>query len=50
MQGLIIQCTEDRFDQAGYRMYATLEALLLKGCKQEEYASELDAMKELYEL
>ena len=30
-------------------MYVTLEALLLKGCKQEEHASELDIVKELYE-
>lgn len=29
-------------------MYATLEALLLKGCKQED-VSELDIVKELYE-
>ena len=46
---LIIQCIDDRFDQAGYRIYVTLEALLLKGCKQEEHASELDIVKELYE-
>ena len=29
-------------------VYATLEALLLKGCKQEEHRSKLDIVKEIY--
>lgn len=29
---LIISCVEDRFDQAGYRIYKTLEMLLIKAC------------------
>ena len=29
-------------------VYATLEPLLIKGCKQEEHRSELDIVKEIY--
>ena len=32
---LIVACLADRFDQPGYRMYSTLEQLLLKVCRGE---------------
>ena len=34
---LIIQCTDDPFNQPGYRMYSALEALLVKGRRQVEH-------------
>ena len=45
---LILQCIDDRFDQAGYKMYSTLEALLIKGCKQIDHTNELSCVRELY--
>ena len=45
---LLIQCIADRFDQPGYKMYRSLEDLLLKGCKDLPHAIELDQVKKLY--
>ena len=37
---LIISCIEDRFNQPGYKVYQTLENLLLKACKSEDFESD----------
>ena len=36
-----MSCLANRFDQRGYRMYSTLEQLLLKACRNEAYAEEM---------
>jgi len=33
---LIINCIQDRFDQPGYRIYQSLEILLMKACKHKK--------------
>ena len=35
---LITNCIQERFDQPGYRIYQSLESLLMKACKKEEIA------------
>ncbi len=32
---LIINCTEERFDQPGYRVFQSIELLLVKTCKKD---------------
>ena len=34
-------CIQNHFDQLGYRIYGTLESLLLKVCKQDDVADDL---------
>ena len=38
---LIVSCIEERFHQPRYKIYNSLESLLMKACKQEELESEL---------
>ena len=45
---LIVNCLGNRFDQPGYRMYSTLEQLLLKGCKGECYDEQMAIISERY--
>ncbi len=45
---LIVTCFADRFDQPGYRMYSTLEKLLLKVCRGERHDEELATITERY--
>ena len=45
---LILNCLADRFDQPGYRMYSTLEQLLLKACKRQCYEEEMATKSERY--
>ena len=45
---LMIQCLTDRFDQPGYKMFSTMEQLLLKGCQGKAYEGELKAVMEMY--
>ena len=44
---LIIQCTDDHFNQPGYRFYSALETLLIKGCKHVEHQDELNQVQKL---
>ena len=37
---LIISCITDRFSQPGYAIYKSLESLLIKACKQEEFKAD----------
>ena len=45
---MIMGCIRNRFDQRGYKIYANLEAILLKGVKGEDYEVNLTAVKDLY--
>lgn len=45
---LIVNCTQDRFNQAGYKIYSSLEALLIKACKGENFEHELEAVCTFY--
>ena len=45
---LIVACLADCFDQPGYRMYSTLEQLLLKVCRGEGHNEELATITERY--
>jgi hypothetical protein len=45
---LIVNCIQDRFDQPGYKVYSTLESLLIKACKQEEFEDDLEAVCAFY--
>ena len=45
---LIVNCLGNRFDQPGYRMYSTLEQLLLKGRKGECYDEQMAIISERY--
>ena len=45
---LIINSIQDRFNQPGYRMYNSLEILLIKACKQEELDDSLEAVCSFY--
>lgn len=44
----IVNCIQDRFDQPGYRIYQSLEALLTKACKQEELDDDLEPVCTFY--
>ena len=41
---LIVNCIEGRFDQPGYRIYQSIESLLIKVCKREEWKSDLEVV------
>ena len=45
---LIINCIEDRFDQPGFRIYQSIQSLLVKACKQKEWGSDLESACETY--
>ena len=45
---LIVNCIQNRFDQPGYRIYQSLETLLVKACKQEELQEHLDKVCDFY--
>ena len=45
---LIVNCIEDRFDQPGYRIYKTLELLLVKACKEEDFEDDLQIVCSFY--
>ena len=45
----IINCIEDRFNQPGYRIYSSLETLLRKACKQEDFEPDLKVVCDFYE-
>ena len=45
---LIISCIKDRFDQPGFHIYQSLETLLIKSSKQQEFDNELDAVCSFY--
>ena len=46
---IIINCIEDRFNQPGYRIYSSLETLLRKACKQEDFEPDLKVVCDFYE-
>ena len=41
---LILNCIQDQFNQPGYKVYSTLESLLMKASKQEEFEVDLEAV------
>ena len=45
---LLIQFIKDRFNQLGYQMYLTLEKLLLKAAKGEDYSGEFEVVIQMY--
>ena len=45
---LVITCIKDRFDQNDYKVYATLQDVLLKAAKKESFDAELDAGLSFY--
>ena len=45
---LITNCVQDRFNQPGYRIYQSLETLLIKASKGEELQENLDAVCAFY--
>ena len=45
---LIVNCIEGRFDQPGYRKYQSIESLLIKACKREEWKSDLEVVCKTY--
>ena len=45
---IIVVCIESRFNQPGYRIYRSLESLLMKACKKEDMESDLEAVCEFY--
>jgi len=45
---LIVNCIQERFDQPGYKVYATLESVLIKACKNEPFEEELKFICEFY--
>ena len=45
----IISCVEDRFDQPGYRIYKTLEMLIIKACNQEDFKEDLQTVCDFYQ-
>ncbi len=45
---LIVNCIKDRFDQQGYKIYSSLESLLMKSCKGESINDDLDFITAFY--
>ena len=45
---LITNCVKERFDQLGYRIYQSLETLLIKASKREEFQENLDDVCAFY--
>ena len=44
----IIKAIKDRFDQPRYHTYRRLEDLIMKGCRSEDYAEELEFVADFY--
>ena len=47
---LVVGCVENRFDQPEYRIYRTLESLILKVCKQDDISDDLKAILSFYKM
>ena len=45
---LLINCIQERFNQPGYKVYSTLECLLMKACKNEDLEDELKFVCSFY--
>ncbi len=45
---LIINCILNRFDQPGYKIYSSLETLLMKSCKGEDFEDTLNEVCAFY--
>ena len=45
---LVTNCIQERFDQPGYRIYRSLETLLVKASKREEFQENLDDVCAFY--
>ena len=45
---LIVNCIKDRFDQPGYKIYCSLESLLVNSCKGENIEDDHDAISAFY--
>ena len=45
---LLINCIQERFNQPGYKVYSTLECLLMKACKNENLEDELKFVCSFY--
>ena len=45
---LITNCILNRFDQPGYKIYSSLESLLMKFCKGEEFEGNLNEVCSFY--
>ena len=46
---IIVACIQDRFDQPGYTVLRTLESLITKACKKEDYDDDLDVICRTYQ-
>ena len=46
---LMINCIEQRFDQPGYRIFQSMESLLIKACMQDDFESELKDVYDTYQ-
>ena len=46
---MAVSTITDRFDQPGYNMYATLEALLLKAARRDDFTQEIEQVVSVYE-
>lgn len=47
-QDVALNFVKKRFDQPGYVIYSSLESLLLKAAKKEEFLTELDTVTQFY--
>ena len=45
---LVLNFVKKRFDQPGYAVYSSLEALLLKAARKEDFSAELDKVVQFY--
>ena len=45
---LVLNFVKKRFDQPGYAIYSSLESLLLKAARKEEFSTELDTVVQFY--
>ena len=45
---LITNCVQERFNKPGYKIYRSLETLLMKACKKQELEESLDAVYTFY--
>lgn len=44
----IVNCIENRFNQPGYKIYRSLQTLLLKACKMEDHENDLETVCQFY--
>ena len=45
---LIVNCICNRFDQPGYKVYSSLESLLIKSCKGEDFEENIEEVCTFY--